>query len=403
MLDSVLITLGAFATLAWIYLLLAHGGFWRVKTGVPKVDAAGRVPQVRAVPTVPHLRAAVFGAKVGTTIAAIIPARNEADVVGWCIASLRKQRGGERLSIFLVDDASSDGTADVARKAASTGALTVISGSTLPPGWSGKLWAVKQGIDAARALSPDFFLFTDADIVHEPATLGALVEIAETGPYDLVSFTVKLRCDTLAERFLIPAFVFFFFMLYPPAWIADPRRATAGAAGGCILIRPAALDRAGGIEAIRGEIIDDCALAREVKRSGGRVWLGLTETSRSLRSYGSFAEIGRMIARNAFNQLHHSTLLLIAAIAGLSLVYLAPVVLLFTGSVLPVALGAAAWLLMTIAYLPMVRFHGVNPVFALTLPLAALFHMGATVVSACKYWTGRGGQWKGRAQDVALR
>ncbi|HKU21064.1 MAG TPA: glycosyltransferase, partial [Terriglobales bacterium] len=309
----------------------------------------------------------------------------------------------ESLHIFLVDDSSSDGTAQIARQAAASmgklASLTVLQGQPLPPGWSGKLWAVSQGVAAARDFAPDFVLLSDADIVHSPATIPSLRDLAERGGYDLVSFMVKLHCRGLAEKLLIPAFVFFFFKLYPPAWIADSRRAAAGAAGGCLLIRPQALARAGGMEAIRGEIIDDCALARAVKRSGGRVWLGLTEESASIRPYGSFAEIGGMISRSAFNQLHHSVLLLVGAVVGLAVTYLIPPALLFSRHFAPVALGAMGWAAMTAAYLPMVRFYRLNPLWALTLPLAALFYMGATLHSAVKFWLGRGGEWKGRAQD----
>lgn len=369
----------AVAFFVWTYLLLGRGRFWRLGTITVRSGAA-----------VPPRRVAI-----------IIPARNEAAVIARSISSLL-EAANNSLQVFLVDDASSDCTAQLALQAAAalgkSGSLTVIEAKPLPPGWSGKLWAVSQGVDAARAFAPDFLLLSDADIVHSPATLPALVAIAEGG-YDLVSFMVKLHCRSLPEKLLIPAFVFFFFMLYPPAWISDPRRSAAGAAGGCLLIRPEALARAGGIEAIRGQIIDDCSLARAVKLSGGRVWLGLSETSASVRPYGSFAEIGRMISRTAFNQLHHSTLLLLAALAGLTLTYLVPPALLFSRHAVPVALGAAAWAGMTLAYLPMVRFYRLNPLWALTLPLAALLYMGATFDSAFKFWLGRGGQWKGRAQD----
>ena len=211
-------------------------------------------------------------------------------------------------------------------------ALTVLAGQPLPPGWSGKLWAVQQGIERALTLQPRFLLLTDADVQHSPENVATLVAVAEHGGYDLTSFMVKLHCQSLAEKLLIPAFVFFFFMLYPPEWIRDPRRNTAGAAGGCVLIRPEALERAGGIAAIRGEIIDDCALAAVIKRNRGKVWLGVTSETHSLRAYGSFAEIERMIARTAFNQLRHSAWLLMAAVAGLALVYLLPLALLFSGS-----------------------------------------------------------------------
>lgn len=368
----------AVPALIWGYLLLGRGRFWRIvrPAGVP---AAAR------------------------RVAVIIPARNEAAGIARSIASLLGSADGS-LHIFLVDDSSADGTALLATQAAvsvgKVASLTVLQGHPLPPGWSGKLWAVSQGIAAARDFAPDFLLLSDADIVHSPATIPSLLDIAESGGYDLVSFMVKLHCRGWAEKMLIPAFVFFFFKLYPPAWISSSRRATAGAAGGCLLIRPQALARAGGMEAIRGEIIDDCALARAVKRSGGKLWLGLTDASASIRPYGSFAEIGRMISRTAFNQLHHSTLLLLGAVVGMAVTYLLPPALLLSRHLAPIALGALAWAFMCAAYLPLVRFYRVNPLWTFTLPLAALFYTGATLHSAVKFWLGRGGQWKGRAQDL---
>ncbi len=278
--------------------------------------------------------------------------------------------------------------------------LTVIEGRPLAPGWSGKLWAVQQGIELARETAPDFFLLTDADIEHAPDSLSSLVAIAQGGPYDLVSYMVKLFCETPAEKLLIPAFVYFFFKLYPPAWTANPSKAIAGAAGGCILIRPSALAQAGGIEAIRHEVIDDCALAARVKRSGGRLWLGASATTRSIRPYGSFSEIGRMISRSAFNQLHHSVWLLVLSMVGMAVTYLLPPALvLFSHRALPAALGAAAWLMMALSYVPVLRLYRLNPLWALALPLAAVFYVGATFHSAWKYWTGQGGKWKGRIQD----
>jgi hopene-associated glycosyltransferase HpnB len=274
----------------------------------------------------------------------------------------------------------------------------------LPAGWSGKLWAIQQGIERTRESAPDFFLFTDADIEHAPDSLATLVSMAQMGPFDMASFMVKLHCETPAEKLLVPAFVFFFFKLYPPAWIANPRRATAGAAGGCILIRPNALARAGGIEAIRQEVIDDCALAARVKRTGGRLWLGASSTTRSIRPYGSFSEIGRMISRSAFNQLDHSSMLLLLSMVGMAVTYLLPPALaLFSHRVAPAALGGAAWLLMMICYVPVLRMYRLSPLWALALPLAAVFYVGATFHSAWKYWTGRGGEWKGRVQDPVGR
>lgn len=377
---GILTIAGAVATLVWAYLLLDHGGFWRVKNKL-----------ARPAPPAP-----------ATRVAAIIPARDEAAVIAQSVGSLLQQ-AGESLHVFLVDDASADGTAEAARQAAATlgksGSLTVLQSPPLLPGWTGKLWALSQGIEAARSFAPNFFLFSDADIVHSRATIPALVATAEGEHYDLVSFMVKLHCRGLAEKLLIPAFVFFFFQLYPPAWVSDSRRSTAGAAGGCLLIRPEALERAGGLEAIRGQIIDDCALAGAVKRSGGKVWLGLTNDSASIRPYGSFAEIGRMISRNAFNQLRHSLLLLLGAVLGMVVTYLLPPGLLFSRHLTPMVLGVLAWALMAAAYVPMVRFYRLSPLWAFTLPLAALFYTGATLHSAFRFWSGRGGQWKGRAQD----
>ena len=210
---------------------------------------------------------------------------------------------------------------------------------------------------------------------------------------------VKLHCRSFAERLLIPAFVFFFFMLYPPGWIRDPRRKTAGAAGGCILIRPEALERIGGIASIRHEIIDDCALATAVKRSGGNVWLGATADTHSVRPYTTFSEIEHMISRTAFNQLRHSFWLLFGTVIGILLIYILPLALIASGSATLTVAGLLALALMVIAYLPMVRFYGLNPLWALSLPFSAGFYTCATIHSAMKYWTGRGGEWKGRAQD----
>jgi hopene-associated glycosyltransferase HpnB len=337
-------------------------------------------------------------------IAVVIPARNEADVIGRSVRSLLRQSCADTLHIFVVDDNSTDGTADAARRAAidvsQEQRVTVVSGRPLPNGWSGKLWAVQQGIEQALALNPQFLLLTDADVEHAPENVATLVSLAEAKGYDIASFMVKLYCRSFAEKSLIPAFVFFFFMLYPPEWIRDPRRTTAGAAGGCILIRPGALDRVGGIAAIRHEIIDDCALARAVKTTGGKVWLGVTGDTQSLRPYKSFGEIERMIARTAFNQLRHSLWLLLGAVAGMMWLYLLPLGLLASRSLMLAAIGGVAYLLMAVLYLPMIRFYRLNPLWALTLPLSAAFYMVATVHSAAKFWAGRGGEWKGRAQDV---
>jgi hopene-associated glycosyltransferase HpnB len=371
----------------WLYLLLARGGFWRVS----------RTLGPQSLPTGPAV-----SPHVGRVVA-VIPARNEVEGIGKAVSSLLAQTLAPPIHVVVVDDGSMDGTAEAARQAAEgCGAgerLTVLRGTPPAPGWTGKLWAMSQGIAAAGG-DPDFLLLTDADIEYAPGEVAALAAKAEAGQLDLVSLMVRLSTATFAERCLIPAFVFFFLKLYPPAWIASSRSSVAGAAGGCMLIRPAALARAGGLAAIRGHIIDDCALARVVKSSGGRVWLGLARQTRSLRVYGSFAQIGSMISRTAFNQLRHSYLLLAATLLGLLATYLAPPLLLLTRQPRLMAFGAAAWLLMTACYLPMVRFYRVSSAYALLLPAVALFYAAATVHSAIQYAAGRGGRWKGRAQDV---
>ncbi len=373
---------GVLSLLIWAYLVLARGGFWRIYPADPV--SAGNMHPVQ--------------------IAVIIPARDEADVVGRAVRSLLQQTGAHRIHIFLVDDASMDGTAQAARAAAVAEGqpqnLTVVPGSPLPRGWSGKLWAMQQGIEQAGKTAPDFFLFTDADIEHAPDSLATLVSIAQAGRYDMASFMVELHCQSVAEKLLIPAFVYFFFKLYPPAWISNPRRSEAGAAGGCILIRPAALENAGGLQAIRQEVIDDCSLAARVKGNGGRLWLGASATTRSIRPYQGFSGIGRMISRSAFNQLRHSNILLLLSMAGMAVTYLLPPALVFfTHRIAPAALGGTAWLLMAVSYWPVLRLYRLNPLWALALPLAAVFYVGATFHSAWKYWTGRGGEWKGRIQD----
>jgi hopene-associated glycosyltransferase HpnB len=364
------LTIAGLAVLAvWLYIVFGHGWFWLVLDARPAGEAVS-LPSVTAV----------------------TPARDEAPYVGQAISSLAKQRYGGSFRIVLVDDASSDGTADLARAAAPPELLAVISGRPLPAGWTGKLWAMRQGIE--RAADADFLLLTDADIVHTPGNIASLVGRAQSGGYDLVSHMATLRCESFAEGAVVPAFVFFFFLLYPPAWIRNAKRKTAGAAGGCILIRRAMLERIGGIEAIRGELIDDCALARAVKRTGGRIWLGVHSGTRSIRAYGTFGEIGRMISRTAFTQLGYSAPLLAATVLGMAFVWLMPPALAMTGSI-----GAAvACLLMVACYLPVLRFYRRSVFWAPLLPLIAAFYMGCTVASAVQYWRGAGGLWKGRAQ-----
>lgn len=366
----------ACAVLIWLYLFLGRGMFWRLREG-----SALPLPSPRRV-------------------AIVIPARNEAETIGPTIASLAAQNFAGATHIFLVDDHSTDETAEIARSSAGPDLLTVASAPPPAPGWTGKLWALAEGLRQAESFHPDYVLFSDADIVHAPNALTQLTAHAEADGYDLVSWMVKLHSTTFAEKALIPAFVFFFFMLYPPAWTKDVRRRTAGAAGGCILLRWTALARIGGMAAIRGELIDDCALANAVKSTGGRIWLGITSETRSIRGYGTFGEIGRMISRTAFWQLRHSVILLAGTVAGMFLTYMLPPLLVFTGRPLVMVPGALAWGLMMAAYAPMLRIYGLSFAWAPMLPLVALFYTGATIHSAVRYWTGRGGEWKGRAQDV---
>jgi hopene-associated glycosyltransferase HpnB len=371
-------SIAAASCLIWLYLIGARGKFWRVApAALPSLEAAS-----------------------ASRIAVIVPARNEADVIAQPVLSLLQQDYSGPLHVFVVDDHSSDGTAEVVRRAAAAkpGALTIVSAAPLPPGWTGKMWALSQGVQHASNFAPDYFLFTDADIVHASNSVSTSVALAQAGNRDLVSFMVKLRCESLAERALIPAFVFYFFLLYPPEWVNHRKSNTAAAAGGDILVRADALARIGGISRIRNQLIDDCALAREIKR-GGSIWLGLTEQARSIRPYGTFAVIGRMISRNAFYQLRHSAWLLIGTIIGLAVTYAAPPVLLFFGS-WTLLLGASAWLLMTCCFIPIVRFYSLSLLWALALPLVAIFYAGATVHSAIRYWLGRGGEWKDRVQDA---
>jgi hopene-associated glycosyltransferase HpnB len=367
----------------WLVLFFFWGNFWRIWES----DADHSVlPAPRYWPRV----------------TAVIPARNEAASITAVIAALAKQDYPGEFSGITVDDHSEDATAELARKASigSGGAsrLQVISAPDLAPGWTGKLWALNSGVAAAENSSTEFFWFTDADVVHAPDTLRRLVARAQHGNLDLTSLMVLLESRTLAERLLIPAFLYFFLMLYPPRWIASPRAKTAGAAGGCILLRRTALKRIGGLASIRNEIIDDCSLARAVKRSGGEIWMGLTRASRSLRSYSGFAEIRDVIARTAFTQLRYSALQLLGTLIGLVITFLVPVALTFAPNPRIWLPALLAWCFMTASFLPTITFYRLGPLWAPTLPLSAIFYSYATLLSAVRYRQGRGAQWKGRSQ-----
>ena len=369
---------------AWLYLLAARGGFWRADIR----DEEDLAPAPASWPSV----------------AAVVPARNEADVVGASVTSLLAQDYPEPLPVFLTDDQSDDGTAEAARTAArAAGAadrVSVLPGMPLPAGWTGKLWAQSQGVAQAKSASrPRYLLLTDADIAYDAGVVRRLVARAEARGLVLTSLMVKLRCESLAERALIPAFVFFFQMLYPFAWVNRKENAMAGAAGGCMLVRADALEAAGGIDAICSSLIDDCALGRAMKRQGP-VWLGLTESVHSLRPYAGFGDIRRMVARSAYDQLGYSPLLLAGTVAGMTLAYLMPPLLAVWGTGLAHWVGGLTWALMTVAYYPIVRFYRLTPLWALALPAIACFYMLFTLDSALQHWRGRGGLWKGRAQGA---
>ena len=326
-------------------------------------------------------------------VVAIVPARDEADVIERSIGSLIAQDYPGPFRIILVDDNSSDGTGDLAR-ALGSDRLTVLHGAPLAEGWTGKLWAVNQGLKAA--LTPRYFWLTDADIDHAPDTLTRLVEIAQGSDRRLVSFMALLSTQSWVEKLLIPAFIWFFMMLYPFNWI-NRRGPVAGAAGGCVLVEREALEAAGGIAAMRGALIDDCTLGRLIKRQGP-IWLGLTQRSRSIRPYTGWREIGMMIARSAYAQLRYNPALLVMTVLGLALVFGAPLWLALTQHGAAQMGGLVACGLALGAYQPVLTYYWRGPIWGLTLPLVALFYTWCTLYSAWAYYRGKGGMWKGRAQ-----
>jgi hopene-associated glycosyltransferase HpnB len=336
------------------------------------------------------------------SVMAIIPARDEAETIAQSVGSLLAQDYPGPFSVVVVDDQSTDGTAAVARAAASKaqGAdrLTIVAGNGPPPGWTGKLWAMRQGLAEVEAGgAPEFVLFTDADIAYAPHVLSGLVAIARANNAVLASLMVKLRCESLAERWLAPAFVFFFQMLYPFAWVNDPRAATAAAAGGSMLVRREALHAAGGLEAVRGALIDDCALAGLMKRQGP-IWLGLTEDVDSLRGYPTLGDFRRMVARSAFAELRYSPLRLAGAIGGMALVYLGPPLFALFARGAAQAAGMLAWAMMALAFAPILGLYRRPLAGGLALPAIAAAYVVFTFDSASQYWRGRGGYWKGRVQ-----
>ena len=377
------IGLAALTLLIWLGIFFFNGHFWQ--TWIADSD-----------------REAVSPPSNWPSVIAIVPARNEAATIAQTVTALARQDYPGNFSIMVVDDHSEDATGEFARKAATeAGAASraqILSAPPLAPGWTGKLWALQSGIESAKSQAPDFFWFTDADVVHAPDTLRRLISRAESDRLDLTSLMVLLQTQSFAEKLLIPAFLYFFLMLYPPRWIANPKSRTAGAAGGCILLRSTALARIGGLVSIRDEIIDDCALARAVKRSDGRIWMGLTRASVSLRRYSRLSELQDMIARTAFTQLYYSVFLLLGTLAGMMLTFVLPVALAFSTNARIWLPALLAWCLMSASFLPTVVFYRLSPIWSAFLPFAALFYSYSTLLSAVRYWLGRGGQWKGRAQ-----
>ena len=385
---STLLAVGLTSLAAWLYLTLLHGGFWRADRHPPPDDAPGDAPAA------------------WPDVVAVVPARDEADVIAESLVSLLDQDYPGDFHVVLVDDHSADGTAARARRAAMAHPrgerLEILAAQDMPPGWVGKMWAVSSGIDHALAEGdrPTYLLLTDADIAHPPESVRELVAWAEAEDAVLVSLMVRLACRRGWERLLIPAFVYFFQQLYPFRWVSSPSRRTAGAAGGCMLVRADALEAAGGIAAIRGEIIDDCALAKRLKAEGS-IRLGLTERHHSIRPYDGLGEIWRMVARTAYTQLRYSPWLLAGTVVGLVLLYLAPPLLTLTapwhGAPFAAWAGGAAWLLQSLTFLPTLRLYRRSALLAPLLPVAGLLYLGMTLDSARRHAMGRGGHWKGRA------
>ena len=368
----------------WLYMLLGRDMFWLFR----ERDSDKSLPAPAVWPSV----------------VAVVPARDEADVIARSLGSLIGQNYPGDFHIILVDDQSDDGTA-IAARALGSERVTVLAGAARPPGWTGKLWAMNQGLEAARKINgpakePEFIWFTDADIAHAPDNLARLVSRAEKDGLALTSQMAKLSAVTMVEHFLIPAFVFFFAMLYPFGAVNNPRRPVAAAAGGCMLARRAVLETVGGIEAIRRHIIDDVNLGRLMK-AHGPIWLGLSARAVSLRPYEHLAGIRRMVARSAYAELNYSVLRLIGTLAGLVLVYLAPpATALFAWGISQLA-GWAACVIMVVMMQPILRFYRLSPLWGLALPFIAAFYAWFTFDSALQYWRGKGGMWKGRAQADA--
>ncbi len=385
MVDALVALTGASA-IAWIVLICGRHGFWRCDQKLPqRLEVPSRWPSV----------------------VALVPARDEEASIAECLSALAAQTYDGAYSVVVINDNSTDGTSAVARDTARANAgkypLWVIDAPPLEPGWAGKLWALQHGIGALPrgAEAPDYLWFTDADVIHAPDMLSRLVAKAESRDLAMVSLMVRLACESFWERLLVPAFIFFFQMLYPFRAINAPSSKIAGAAGGCIVLKRRALEDAGGLGAMRDRLIDDCALARIIKENGNAIWLGLAEQSTSLRRYLELSEFWHMVARSAFVQLRHSALLLAVSVIGMVVAFIAaPLVILSSPlheGVLATLLAAASWFAMTLSYLPCLRYHGLSPSYGVLLPVAAALYLLMTIHSAMRHWTGAGSDWKNRS------
>ncbi len=391
----ILAILASLSFVAWVYLLLARGSYWQADQRLDR-DSSSLADDAIPWPSV----------------SAVIPARNEADLLPKTLPPLLAQDYPGPFHIFLVDDQSIDGTASAAQQAAhtckATDRLTVCAAKPLPPDWRGTVWAMAQGVQQSEKTGADLLFLTDADIAHEPYVLRSLVAKLCSDRLDLVSLMATLQVKSGWDRLLIPAFVYFFSKLYPFRWVNDPQKRKAGAAGGCILVRRDCLQKTGGLSAIAGAIIDDCALGKLIKHAGGCIWMGMTQDVKSLRPYESIKSIWNMVARTAYDQLRYSPLLLASTVVGMLLVYLLPPVGTVLGAV-AIASGqtlilgawllstaAAAWALMAGSYLPMLKHYRLSPLLSVLLPLSALLYTLMTIASAVRFWRGLGGSWKGR-------
>jgi hopene-associated glycosyltransferase HpnB len=388
---------GILALLIWMVLWLLHGGFWKLEPFLPQPEEDLSWPDVDV----------------------IIPARDEADILPHALPTVLGQDYPGKVRVFLVNDQSRDGTAEVARQLADASPcgerLVIVESASRPKGWTGKLWALQQGIKASETHAASLVLFTDADIAHEKSSLARLVTQSLQGDYDLVSLMARLQASGFWSRLLVPAFVYFFAMLYPFKRIADSRSRCAGAAGGCVLLRRRALKKAGGLPAIAGALIDDCSLGRLIKRhgrsGGGRIWLGFTREVVSMRSCTDLSTVWRMVVRTAFVQLHHSWLLLLGTVFGMTLVFLVPPLCFFVGgwdlilhngnvaAGFSAISGGVAWAVMTRTFRPMIRLYRQPLCMAWLLPLAAYLYTVMTVDSALRFLRGEGGAWKGRTYE----